>query len=381
MIPYGRQDITEADIEAVVAVLRSDLITQGPTIPKFEQAVAECCEATYGVATSSATAALHVACAGLDLGPGDWLWTSPNTFVASANCARYCGARVDFVDVDPRTYNMSVDALAEKLDVAERAGRLPKVIIPVHFAGQPSDMAEIHALSERYGFRVIEDASHAIGGRYQGEPVGNCRYSDVTVFSFHPVKIITTGEGGMAVTNNAELAERMGRLRSHGITRDPAQMHKAPDGPWDYEQTELGFHYRTTDIQAALGLSQLQRVDEYVAKRREIAARYDEQLANLPLTTPYQHPDQKSAYHLYPIQVGDAATRQAVFQSLRAAGIGVNVHYIPVHTQPDYQHFGFKRGDYPVAEAFYERAISLPMFPSLLSTKQDRVISLLKKQS
>ncbi|KAF0281450.1 UDP-4-amino-4,6-dideoxy-N-acetyl-beta-L-altrosamine transaminase [Spiribacter roseus] len=374
-IPYGRQDISEADIEAVVEVLRSDLVTQGPVVPRFEQAVADYCGAGHGVATSSATAALHVACAALDLGPGDWLWTSPNTFVASANAARYCGARVDFVDIDPRTYNMSADALAEKLTVAEKEGKLPKIVMPVHFAGQSCDMAAIHAFSERYGFRIIEDASHAIGGRYQDEPVGNCRYSDVAVFSFHPVKIITTGEGGMAVTNNAELAGRMGRLRSHGITRDPALMADDPDGPWDYEQIELGFHYRMTDIQAALGLSQMQRLDEFITKRRAIAAHYDEHLAPLPVTTPYQHPKQQSAYHLYPIQVRDAATRREVFQSLRDAGIGVNVHYIPVHTQPDYQQFGFGWDDYPQGEAFYRRAISLPMFPRLSGGEQQRVIA------
>ncbi len=373
MIPYGRQDISQDDIEAVVEVLRSDLITQGPVVPRFEQAVANYCGAGHGVATTSATAALHVACAALDLGPGDWLWTSPNTFVASANAARYCGARVDFVDIDQRTYNMSADALAEKLAVAEHEGKLPKVVMPVHFAGQSCDMAAIHALGERYGFRIIEDASHAIGGRYRDEPVGNCRYSDVAVFSFHPVKIITTGEGGMAVTKNAELAGRMGRLRSHGITRDPALMAGDSDGPWDYQQIELGFHYRMTDIQAALGLSQMQRLDEFVTKRRVIAAHYDEQLAPLPVTTPYQHPEQRSAYHLYPIQVRDAATRREVFQALRDASIGVNVHYIPVHTQPDYQQFGFGWGDYPEAEGFYQRAISLPLFPMLSSKEQKQI--------
>jgi UDP-4-amino-4,6-dideoxy-N-acetyl-beta-L-altrosamine transaminase len=376
-IPYGRQDISEADIEAVVEVLRSDLITQGPVVPRFEQAVADYCGASHGVATSSATAALHVACAALDLGPGNWLWTSPNTFVASANAARYCGAGVDFVDIDPRTYNMSPDALAEKLVVAEHEGKLPKVVMPVHFAGQSCDMAAIHRLSERYGFRIIEDASHAIGGRYRGEPVGNCRYSDVAVFSFHPVKIITTGEGGMAVTNNANLAARMGRLRSHGITRDPALMAGDPDGPWDYEQIELGFHYRMTDIQAALGLSQMQRLDEFVQNRWAVAAHYDEQLASLPVTAPYQHPERRSAYHLYPIQVRDAATRHEVFQSLRDAGIGVNVHYIPVHTQPDYQQFGFGWNDYPEAEAFYRRAISLPIFPQLKEKAQKFALSIL----
>ncbi|MEX0450469.1 UDP-4-amino-4,6-dideoxy-N-acetyl-beta-L-altrosamine transaminase [Spiribacter sp. 218] len=374
-IPYGRQDISEADVEAVVEVLRSDLITQGLAVPQFEQAVVDYCGAHHGVATSSATAALHVACAALDLGPGDWLWTSPNTFVASANAARYCGASVDFVDIDSRTYNMSVEALAEKLAVAEHEGKLPKIVMPVHFGGQSCDMAAIHRLSERYGFCIIEDASHAIGGRYQDKPVGNCRYSHVAVFSFHPVKIITTGEGGMAVTNDAELAGRMSRLRSHGITRDPALMVGDPDGPWDYQQIELGSHYRMTDIQAALGLSQMQRLDEFVTNRRAIAAHYDEELAFLPVTTPHQRSDQRSAYHLYPIQVGDATTRREVFQSLRDAGIGVNVHYIPVHTQPDYEQFGFGWGDYPEAEAFYRRAISLPMFPRLSGGEQQHVIA------
>ena len=380
MIPYGRQDITEADIEAVVTVLRSDLITQGPVVPQFERAVADYCGASYGVATSSATAALHVACAALDLGPGDWLWTSPNTFVASANAARYCGAGVDFVDIDPRTYNMSADALAEKLAVAEHEAKLPRVVMPVHFAGQSCDMAAIRRLSERYGFRIIEDASHAIGGLYRDEPVGNCRYSDVAVFSFHPVKIITTGEGGMAVTNNAELAGRMGRLRSHGITRDPALMEGASDGPWDYQQIELGFHYRMTDIQAALGLSQMQRLDEFVTKRQAIARHYDEQLASLPVMTPYQHPEQQSAYHLYPIQVRDTLTRQLVFQYLRNAGIGVNVHYIPVYTQPDFQVFGFKLGHCPAAEAFYKHAISLPVYPCITEVQLDLVLRMIKKK-
>jgi UDP-4-amino-4,6-dideoxy-N-acetyl-beta-L-altrosamine transaminase len=379
MIPYGRQDITDADIAAVVEVLRSDWLTQGPMVPRFEQAVAAYCGASHAVAVNSATSALHLACLALDLGPGDWLWTSPNTFVASANCGRYCGARVDFVDIDPRTYNLDVAALAAKLEQAERTGTLPKIVIPVHFAGQPCDMPAIGALAQRYGFRVIEDASHAIGAYCHGEPVGNCRHSDITVFSFHPVKIITTGEGGLATTNDASLAERMARLRTHGITRDPATMQGDPAGPWDYQQIELGYNYRMTDIQAALGASQMQRLDAYVARRQALAQRYDQRLAGLPILTPYRDPRHQSALHLYPIQVcADATTeRAAVFRALRQAGIGVNVHYIPVHTQPDYRRLGFRQGDFPVAEAYYQRAISLPLFPGMTENQQDKVIQAL----
>lgn len=375
MIPYGRQEITAADIAAVTAVLGSDFLTQGPAVPCFERAIADYCGAAHGVAVNSATSALHIACLALDLGPGDWLWTSPNTFVASANCGRYCGARVDFVDIDPDSYNLSPAALAAKLEQAAVSGRLPKVVIPVHFAGQPCDMEAIAALGQRYGFRIIEDASHAIGGRYRGEAIGNCRYSDITVFSFHPVKIITTGEGGLATTQDPTLAERMARLRSHGITRDPAGMQGKPEGPWYYQQIELGFNYRLTDIQAALGQSQLQRVDDYVARRQRLAARYDRGLADLPLRLPYRDPGHQSALHLYPIQV--LKDRRPIFEALRLADIGVNVHYIPVHTQPDYGQFGFQRGDFPQAEAYYDHAISLPLFPTMTETEQDRVMAVL----
>ena len=380
MIPYGRQDITDADIDAVVAVLRSDYLTQGPVVPRFEQAIAARCGATHGVAVNSATSALHLACLALGLGPGDWLWTSPNTFVASANCGRYCGARVDFVDIDPRTYNLSVPALAAKLEQAVRSGTLPKIVIPVHFAGQPCDMPAIGALARRYGFRVIEDASHAIGAYCHDEPVGNCRHSDITVFSFHPVKIITTGEGGLATTNDARLAEHMARLRTHGITRDPATMQGEPAGPWDYHQIELGYNYRMTDIQAALGYSQLQRLEDYIARRQALAARYDRLLADLPLVTPYRDPAHRSALHLYPIQVSDQAgkDRSQVFAALRQAGIGVNVHYIPVHTQPDYQRFGLQQGVFPIAEMYYQRAISLPLYPALTTRDQDYVVGALR---
>lgn len=379
MIPYGRQDITSEDIAAVEAVLRSDFLTQGPAVPGFEQALAAYCGAARGVAMNSATSALHVACLALGLGPGDRLWTSPNTFVASANCGLYCGAEVDFVDTDPATYNMSVAALEARLVAAAAEGRLPKVVIPVHFAGQSCEMRAIHALGQQYGFRIIEDASHAVGATYLGEPVGNCRYSDITIFSFHPVKIITTAEGGMAMTNDPALAERMERLRSHGITRDPAAMAWDSEGPWYYQQVELGYNYRITDLQAALGHSQLARLDDYVARRHAIAARYDAALAGLPLTTPWQHPDSRSALHLYPIRLHDASRRREVFEALRAAGIGVNVHYIPVHTQPHYRRLGFRPGDFPEAERYYAGAISLPMFPTLTPAQQDEVVAALAR--
>ena len=373
MIPYGRQDITDTDIAAVEDVLRSDFLTQGPAVSRFEQVVADKVDANYGIAVNSATSALHIACLALDLGPGDWVWTSPNTFVASANCARYCGAQVDFVDIDPLTYNMSVEALGTKLEAASKLGRLPKILIPVHFAGQPCDMPALSALAKRYNFHIIEDASHAIGARCYNAPVGNCRYSEITVFSFHPVKIITTGEGGLATTNSSDLADRMSRLRTHGITRDHTRMQGTPDGPWDYQQIELGYNYRMTDIQAALGYSQLERLEDYIRRRQRLAERYDQLLADLPVKTPYRHPEHHSAVHLYPIQVSDSETRHRVFRVLRDAGVGVNVHYIPVHTQPDFQRLGFRRGDFPAAENYYARTLSLPMFPGITMPEQDEV--------
>lgn len=382
MIPYGRQEITQADIDAVVEVLRSDFLTQGPMVPRFEKAVADYCGAQHAVAVNSATSALHIACLALGLGPGDRLWTSPITFVASANCGLYCGAEVDFVDIDPRTYNLCPKALERKLVEAEQQGRLPKIVVPVHLCGQPCDMQAIHALSQRFGFRIIEDASHAIGGRYRGEPIGNGRYSDITIFSFHPVKIITTAEGGMALTNDAELAERMALLRSHGITRNPAQMTHAPDGPWYYQQIDLGFNYRMTELQAALGVSQMERLDDYVSRRHALARRYDEQLADLPVTLPWQHPDSYSGLHLYVIRLKldqIDRTHGQVFEALREQGIGVNLHYIPVHTQPYYQSMGFKAGDFPEAERYYAEAISLPMYPTMTTAQQDQVITALSK--
>jgi UDP-4-amino-4,6-dideoxy-N-acetyl-beta-L-altrosamine transaminase len=380
MIPYGRQEITQADIEAVVAVLQSDFLTQGPMVPCFEQAVAAYCGADHAVAVNSATSALHIACLSLGLGPGDRLWTSPITFVASANCGLYCGAQVDFIDIDPRSYNLSVTALEHKLIAAKRDGTLPKVLVAVHLCGQPCEMAAIYALSQRYGFRIIEDASHAIGGKYMGEPIGTCRYSDITVFSFHPVKIITTAEGGMALTNDAALAERMELLRSHGITRDPALMTHEPDGPWYYQQVALGFNYRMTDLQAALGVSQLERLGRYVQRRHELAQRYNQLLQPLPVTTPWQHPDSYSGLHLYVIRLQldrIAKSHRQVFEALRAAGIGVNLHYIPVHTQPYYRQRGFNHGDFPAAERYYAEAISLPLFATMTEQQQDQVLAAL----
>lgn len=376
MIPYGRQSISADDIAAVEAVLRSDFLTQGPAVPAFEDQLARYCGVAHAVAVNSATSALHIACAALGLGPGDRLWTTPNTFVASANCGLYCGAEVDFVDIDPRTYNLCPRLLAARLEQAEAEGRLPKVVVPVHFSGQPCDMREIWRLAQRYGFKVIEDASHAIGARYAGAPVGRCDYSHITVFSFHPVKIVTTAEGGLATTADAALAQRMQRLRSHGITREPGQMRGASEGPWYYQQVELGWNYRMTDLQAALGLSQMSRLDAFVARRRELAQRYDRALADLPVVRPWQAPDGESAWHLYVIQL-QGRSRAEVFARLRAAGIGVNVHYIPVHLQPYYRDRGFAPGAMPVAEAYYAAALSLPMYADLSDSQQDQVVAAL----
>ena len=372
MIPYGRQNIDQTDIDAVVAVLKSDFLTQGPVVPRFEAALAQYCDVGHAVAVNSATSALHIACMALGLGKGDLLWTVPNTFVATANVGVYCGADVDFVDIDKDTYCMSVSCLTEKLEQARSKGRLPKVVIPVHFAGQSCDMAAIGALAKEYGFDVIEDASHAIGARYQDKPVGNCKFSDICVFSFHPVKIITTAEGGVATTNNEDLARRMNLHRSHGVTRDEDQMSHASEGGWYYEMVDLGYNYRMTELQAALGLSQMDRLDHFVATRNMLAKRYDELLADLPITIPQQHSDSYSSFHLYPIQVADRASN---FQALRDAGIGVNVHYIPVHLHPFWAARGFSRGDFPNSENYYDRAISIPLYAGLSEDAQNKVVA------
>ncbi len=382
MIPYGRQSIDQADIDAVVQVLKSDWLTQGPTIERFEAAIAERCEAGFGIAVCNATAALHIACLAVGLGEGDVLWTSPNTFLASANCGRYCGADVDFVDIDPLTWNLDASALERKLESAEREGTLPKVLVAVAFSGQSCDMRAIAALSRRYGFVVIEDASHAVGARYAGRPVGCGEFADMTVFSFHPVKIVTTGEGGLVLTNRPELAERLRCLRSHGMTRDPGQMTEPSHGPWYYQQVELGFNYRITDLQAALGLSQLNKLDGFLTRRRELAARYQALLAHLPLTLPSLQAEAESAWHLYVVRVQTSRvtlSHRQVFEGLRAAGIGVNVHYIPVHLQPYYRDLGFALGDFPQAEAYYGEAISLPLYPLMTDEQQKQVIEQLQR--
>jgi len=375
-IPYGRQFISDDDIRSVVEVLQSDFLTQGPAVPAFETAVKAHCGGAYAVAMNSATSALHAACLALGVGPGDRVWTSPITFVASANCARYCGAEIDFVDIDPMTFNMSVAALTEKLKQAEQSGKLPKVVIPVHMCGQSCSMAEIHLLGQRYGFRIIEDASHAIGGTYQGKLIGGGQYSDITVFSFHPVKIITTAEGGMAVTNHGDLARKMELTRSHGITRDPKEMGTLPDGDWYYEQLELGYNYRMTDVLAALGTSQMRNLTNWISKRQQLADRYSQRFANIPLILPSVISDARSAWHLYVVQIDTKAAmaRADLFKAMRHDGIGVNVHYMPVHLQPYYRRRGFKAGDFPAAEAYYARAISLPMFATLTERDQDRVM-------
>lgn len=381
MIPYGKQDINQADIDSVLAVLRSDFLTQGPQVPLFEKTVAEYCGAQYAVAVNSATSALHIACLALELGEGDTIWTSPNTFVASANCALYCGAKVDFVDIDPKTYNMCADKLEAKLIQAKSQNILPKIIIPVHFAGQSCNMLRIHQLSQEYGFKVIEDASHGIGGKYLDHYIGNCQYADITVFSFHPVKIITTAEGGLATTNQSILAERMQLLRSHGITRDESLMTKASEGGWYYQQVALGFNYRMTELQAALGVSQMQRLNDFVTIRHQLQQRYDDLLQTLPVITPYQSQDSYSALHLYPIQIRldkVKKSHEVIFHELRENGIGVNLHYIPVHMQPYYQRMGFKIGDFTNAEVYYSRAISLPMYQGLTFEMQDQVVNTLK---
>jgi UDP-4-amino-4,6-dideoxy-N-acetyl-beta-L-altrosamine transaminase len=381
MIPYGRQQISEADIEAVVDVLRGDLITQGSRVPQFENAVAELCHARHAVAVSSGTAALHIACLALGLGDGDQFWTVPNTFVATANAARHCGAQVDFVDIDPITWNLSIPALDAKLARAEKQGCLPKIVAPVHFAGQPCDLPALHDRARKYGFKILEDAAHALGATWGNDPIGSCRYSDITIFSFHPVKVITTGEGGMALTNDDALFETMTLLRSHGVTRDPRLWQHEPAGSWHHEQQLLGFNYRLTDIQAALGQSQLQRLGEFITKRSTLAARYDKLLADLPLQRPAIQPSASSAWHLYVIRIlpEAAVDHSIVFQTLRDSGFGVQLHYFPVHLQPYYREQGFECGDYPEAECHGHTALSLPLHQSLSEDQQDQIVGKLRE--
>lgn len=377
-ISYGRQDIDDFDIKAVVSVLRSDFLTQGPTIPAFEKSIVDYCGVQYAVAVNSATSALHIACLALGVGKGDCVWTSPITFVATANCALYCGATVDFVDIDPLTFNLSVHGLAIKLAIAREKGVLPKVVIPVHLCGQPCDMAGIYDLSLEYGFKIVEDASHAIGSHYCGNPIGNCEFSDITIFSFHPVKIITTGEGGMAVTNSNSLAKKLRLLRSHGITSDVEDMeHRPAQEIWNYQQIDLGFNYRMTDIQAALGLSQMHRLNNFVKKRREIAKYYDEKLSNLPVLTQCELEASHSSYHLYVIRLKldqINKTQREVYDELRSMGILVNLHYIPVYRQPFYEKMNFKSAYCPQAEKYYSEAISIPIYPSMNSEELDFII-------
>ena len=381
MIPYGRQDVTTEDIEAVIEVLQSEFLTQGPQVPKFEAALQSKFTSEFAVAVNSATSALHIACMALELGPADRVWTSPITFVASANCARYCNAKVDFVDIDLTTYNICVIKLEEKLEQAKISGTLPKILIPVHYAGQPCDMRRIWELSQRYGFKIIEDASHATGAQYRDKPVGSSEFSDITVFSFHPVKIITTGEGGAALTSNRALAQRMRLYRSHGVTRDADQMSVISPEPWYYEQIALGYNYRMSDLHAALGINQIKRLDSYIAKRNQIANRYNEMLQNLPINTPNVANYALSSFHLYTIQVSDASvvSREVIFDWLKKRNVGVNVHYIPVHLQPYYRDQGFSRGDFPNAESFYSKALTLPCHPSLTEAQQDQVVQSLRK--
>ena len=381
-IPYGRQDINQEDIDKVVEILRSDFVTQGPVVPAFESAVAKYCGAKHAVAVNSATSALHIACLAMGVGPGDLVWTSPISFVASSNCALYCGASVDFVDIDPRTYNMSAEFLADKLAEAKKTDKLPKVVIPVHMSGQSCDMTAIYELSLQYGFNIIEDASHAIGGRYKNEPIGNGHYSAMSVFSFHPVKMITSGEGGMVVTNDSKLLKKLRIFRSHGITSNSEDMYpRASEQIWNYQQIELGFNYRMTDIQAALGLSQLKRLNEFVTKRQNIAKRYNQLLMGLPVITPWQHEDSYSSYHLYLIQLNfkDKNAHHRVYNALREDGVLVNLHYIPIYRQPYYEQFGFKEGYCPEAEEYYKRVISLPIYTRLLDEEQDQVVESIQK--
>ncbi len=373
-VPYSRQTITEEDIAAVETALRSTHLTQGPAVERFEADFAGLHKVDHAIALCNATAALHLACLALGVGPGTRVWTSPVSFVASANCALYCGAEVDFVDIEPTTRLMSVAALEEKLVDAEREGRLPKVVIPVDLTGLPCDYAGIRKLADKYGFAILADSSHGVGASYRGEPVGS-QFVDAAVFSFHAVKIVTTGEGGLIATNDGRLAERIRLLRSHGITRDPAAMQHASPGDYYYEQSILGYNGRMTDIQAALGSSQLARLPQMHSSRAAAARRYDELIADLDWTVPVIPTDRTSAWHLYVVERddGDSAARDMVFAAMRSDGIGVNLHYIPIYLQPYYARLGFRPGHCPMAERYYARAMTIPLFPGIDHSLQERV--------
>ncbi len=378
MIPYGKQDISQQDIDSVIEVLKSDFLTQGPKVPYFEDTLNSVTGAKKALAFNSATSALHAACLSLGLGRGDYLWTSPITFVASANAGLYCGSRVDFVDIDPDTYNLCPDRLEEKLKRADKKGLLPKIVMPVHLSGQSCDMEAIKALSNKYGFKIIEDASHAIGGSYKSKFIGDCKYSDITVFSFHPVKIITTAEGGAALTNDIGLYDKMNLYRSHGITRNKEMMTEESHGPWYYQQLELGYNYRMNELQAALGISQISRLKEFVNRRHELARKYNESLVDLPLKLPTQLSDSFSSFHLYIIRIKLTEVKKShlqIFEELRNSGIAVNIHYIPVHLQPYYKKLGFRKGDFPESERYYSEAISIPLYPNLTPEDQIKVIN------
>ena len=382
MIPYSKQNISENDVKEVVRILNSDFLTQGPQTPLFEKAVSKYCNVNYATVVNSATSALHIACKALGLKKGDVLWTSPNSYVSSANCALFCNAEVDFVDINPLTYNLCPDSLEKKLSKAKKSNRIPKIVIPVHFAGQSCDMKKIRELADHYNFKIIEDASHAIGGKYLNKKIGACDFSDITVFSFHAIKIITTGEGGLATTNNLDLFTKMQLFRNHGVTRNIDLMTKRQEGKWYYEQIDLGYNYRITEFQAALGMSQLRKINESIKKRHILKKRYDNLLKNLPIIVPFQSKDNYSSLHLYPIQIKrnlSNVSRLKLFNQLIEAGIGVNVHYIPIHTQPHYKKMGFKDGDFPISEAYYKNAISLPIFPNMSLQDQDKVVDVLIK--
>ena len=382
MIPYAKQDISDEDIDSVIEVLKSDFLTQGNKVPLFEDIISERVGAKYALAANSATSCLYLSCLSLGLSKEDILWTSPITYVASANCALYCGAEVDFVDIDPLTWNISVEILEEKLKTARKIKKVPKILVLVHLAGNPCDLQKVFDLSKEYGFSIIEDASHALGSKYSGEHIGSSVYSDISVFSFHPVKNITTGEGGMILTNNQKLSEKIHLYRSHGITRDTKKMINKEEGLWYYEQLLLGFNFRMSDIHAALGISQMNSLDKFISIRNELSQIYTEELKGLPLTIQRVRKEDLSAWHIFVIRLKLSElklSRLEIYNSLRNKGIGVNVHYIPVHLHPFYKNLGFNKGDFPNSENYYDGAITIPMFTKLKKKEIKYVIQALKE--